>query len=313
MSRGIGTVELVQGVVPDWAAAGVAVLTQLGDAWFLIALLGVLYWTQRDEQADIVLVGAALLAGAGLYRGLKFTFERPRPDQPLLDPATLGAVTQPLYEVTASASGYGFPSGHATSSAVVYFGLAAVLSVWTLRRRVAVAAVLVAVVSLTRVALGVHYLVDVVAGVALGGLLVVLSVPLLGRLTSDRETPLLVGAVLASGFYLAASGGETTAILLVGGTLGLLSGWQLVVLGRLTAGPDTPVRLERVRLGLAIASLLSLLLATAAFPLLSPEQYAVSAGGVVGFGVVVGVVVPVVRLHPGTWRHAVGRVRERLG
>lgn len=312
MSRDVGAVELVQAAVPEWAATGVALLTQLGDAWFLVALLGVLYWTQRDDQDDIVLVGGALLAGAGLYRGIKFTFELPRPDRPLVEPATLGAVAQPLYEATASASGYGFPSGHATSSAVVYFGLAAVLSVWTLRRRVAVATVLVAVVSLTRVALGVHYLVDVVVGAALGGFLVFLSVPVLGRLTADRETPVLVSAVLASWVYLTASGGETTAVLLAGGALGLLAGWQLVVLGRLTAETDSTVGLERVRVVLAAVSLLSLLLVLAAFPFLSAERYAVSGAGVVGLGVAVGVIVPVARLQPERCGQAIGSLRERL-
>jgi len=86
-----------------------------------------------------------------------------------------------VYSATAFSDGYGFPSGHATVSTVVYVGLASILTIWDQRRRYFVAGVVVAVVSFTRLALGLHYLVDVLAGMALGGTVLVTTRYLLER------------------------------------------------------------------------------------------------------------------------------------
>jgi hypothetical protein len=51
---------------------------------------------------------------------------------------------------------------------MVWGGLALLVDRWSLRTRGAVAALLVTVISVSRLVLGVHYLVDVVVGVALG-------------------------------------------------------------------------------------------------------------------------------------------------
>lgn len=68
----------------------------------------------------------------------------------------------------AEADGYGFPSGHSVGAVVIYGYLAADLSVATRRIRYGVATLLAGGVGLSRVALGVHYPADVLAGFALG-------------------------------------------------------------------------------------------------------------------------------------------------
>ena len=83
----------------------------------------------------------------------------------------------------AEASGYSFPSGHALGT-MVMFGVALLLVLPLLRRRAArvsawvVAVVAVALVGFSRVALGVHYVSDVLAGwlVGLGWLTVTVAV-----------------------------------------------------------------------------------------------------------------------------------------
>ena len=77
-----------------------------------------------------------------------------------------------LVDPVASASGSGFPSGHAGGSAAVYGALVlVVLAGGTRCARVMLvtgAALLIGAVAVSRVLLGVHYPSDVAAGVALG-------------------------------------------------------------------------------------------------------------------------------------------------
>jgi membrane-associated phospholipid phosphatase len=223
VTRGTGTVELVQGLLPDWSAVGFALLTQLGDPWFLVALLAVLYWRVPSQRSDFVLVGGMYLVAVGLYRSIKQLTALPRPDRPLLDPAAVPELLRPLYETTAFAGGYGFPSGHATGSAAVYLGLAAVLTIGSRRRRLGAAAVLVAAIGFSRIALGLHYLVDVLAGFALGGGIVAAAV------VGDRRFgpgPVLAAAVASTAINLAIGGITSKSVLAVAAAVGLAVGWR---------------------------------------------------------------------------------------
>jgi len=224
VTRGTGTVELVQGLLPDWSAVGFALLTQLGDPWFLVALLAVLYWRLPAQRRDLALVGGTYLIAVGLYRSIKQVTTFPRPDRPLLEPASVPELVRPLYEATAFAGGYGFPSGHATGSAAVYLGLAAVLTVGTRRRRFVVSAALVAAIGFSRIALGLHYLIDVLAGFALGSAVVAFALVVRER-RSDAGA-VFAAAVASTGTYLAVGGVTSKSLLAVAAALGLAAGWR---------------------------------------------------------------------------------------
>ena len=224
MTRGTGTVELVQSLLPDWSAVGFALLTQLGDPWLLVALLAVLYWRLPVSRRDLALVGGTYLIAVGLYRSIKQLTTLPRPDRPLLDPAAVPELVRPLYETTAFAAGYGFPSGHATGSAAVYLALAAVLTVGTRRRRFGAAAALVATIGFSRIALGLHYLIDVLAGFALGGAVVAFT--LLARERRPDSGAVFAAAVASTGTYLAVGGVTSKSLLAVAAALGLAAGWR---------------------------------------------------------------------------------------
>lgn len=299
MSRGIGEIFQLQEALPEWLAVILAVLTQLGDAWFLVLLLATLYLTRPRLQDDIVLVMGMYVAGLGLYRYLKYLFELPRPDQPLLDPELVPWLIRPLYEATAFASGYGFPSGHATASTIVYFGLATVLTAGTRRLRYVVASFLVALVGFTRVALGVHFLVDIVAGVALGGLLVFVTFRGIRVLGHDRVSVVLGVAILTATLYVLESNATLEAILVTGVALGLFGGWQLVILARtlvVTGRPSGTVRPIALRGGLAAAVFAPLVAALEIFPVLGGEPFPL--GALVGFGAAVAVILPIARFSP---------------
>lgn len=293
MSRGIGEFELLQEGIPEWGAVGIALLTQLGDVWFLAVVLTVLYWTDTPDRDDIAVLAGAWISGMGLYKGLKQVFGFPRPNQPLLEAELLPRVIQPLYEATAFASGYGFPSGHAVNATIMYVGLAHVLPFGTQRRRFAGAAAIVATVSFSRVALGLHYLVDVITGVAIG-LVVLLVVRLTNRSPVDHATATFSLAVGFGTFFALVSEVHPYSVFIVCGSLGMLAGWQSIVLDRrlavLERSADT---LQEVtpRGGLAAVAVLPLFLGLGSFSI--RPLYAL--GGVVGLATAGFIVAPVVR------------------
>jgi membrane-associated phospholipid phosphatase len=154
-SRGVGAVGPLSDV---WGpvVALFAVVTVLGNPLVLFAGLSVLYWRVPPVADDPRRATAALVAlglgAAALTFALKGLFALPRPPG-------------------AAEPGYGFPSGHALGATVVYGGAALLFD--RLDRRHAVAAAVVALVALSRLVLGVHYLVDVVAGVVVGAAVLV--------------------------------------------------------------------------------------------------------------------------------------------
>ncbi|WP_262179357.1 phosphatase PAP2 family protein [Haloarcula laminariae] len=176
MSRGVGVTELLT-ELPTAVLVCFAVLTQLGDFWFLAVASLLAYWLgsatpwlgrglTRERGAMVVgLVATAAAVGLGLKA--VFAFPRPPNAAVVAAAADLPWPVRPFYESVVTGRGYGFPSGHATSAVLVWGGFAWALRVGRRRQRYAVAAAAVAVISLSRLVLGVHYLVDVVAGAAI--------------------------------------------------------------------------------------------------------------------------------------------------
>jgi membrane-associated phospholipid phosphatase len=151
MSRGIGGIETLRSLLPQGAIDAFTVLTTLGDTAFLLAILLALYWFYDRDQGAIALT--VFLGGVLFITGLKTALGLPRP------PESLRVVAE---------GGYGFPSGHAFGATVGFGLLALVLRTPSRSLRVALAAVAVLIVSTSRVVIGVHYAVDVAAGIAVG-------------------------------------------------------------------------------------------------------------------------------------------------
>ncbi|MFC7135977.1 phosphatase PAP2 family protein [Halobaculum litoreum] len=226
--------------LPEWLVVVAVLLTQLGDAWFLYLGLGLLYWLgDRRLAANPRSVGATLIAvGLGALAitvGLKslFALGRPPGAGEAAVPLWIPAVAADVYAGAATGDGFSFPSGHAIGATMVYGGLATFLDVWDRRTRLRVAGVLIAVVALTRVVLGVHYLVDVVAGVAVGvaGLVAFQRVARSGfRPRPDRAFFFAAGLGLGA-VVLAAAGGHGAEVLeagiALGGGLGGYAVWRV--------------------------------------------------------------------------------------
>jgi membrane-associated phospholipid phosphatase len=134
-------------------------LFELLSGWWVKSLLivGVAFLADLSARGRLPL-GAGFAAisyglAAGIAEGLKRVFDRPRPA--VVDPA--------VHPLVATPHSYSMPSGHATAAFAAAF--AAGLVHPRLRRPLLTLAALVAV---SRVWLGVHYLTDVLAGAAIG-------------------------------------------------------------------------------------------------------------------------------------------------
>lgn len=150
----------IDAIHAPWLDPVMLEITALGNGTTVLVLAGVaalFLWLTRHRYSAALLVAAAA-GGQLIALVLKEVFERPRP----------GVVEAGTTVHTSS-----FPSGHATSAAVVYFSVA-YLAARLQRRRwsrvvtFGVAALVVALIAFSRLVLGVHYPSDVAAGVTLG-------------------------------------------------------------------------------------------------------------------------------------------------
>lgn len=139
-------------VMRDLSALGSTVLMTL------IALITVVYLALVGARPMAALVAGAVVTGAVMVDLMKLAFGRLRPDPAFAEMA---------------AQGLSFPSGHSSISAIVYLTLGALVA--STRTRLvertyilAVSAVMTGLVGISRVALGVHWATDVVAGWAFG-------------------------------------------------------------------------------------------------------------------------------------------------
>jgi undecaprenyl-diphosphatase len=149
----------------DWVrgspglVTGLKVLTFLGTpAWFYVIVTAAALVVWRRGRARLALFLVVTTLGGGLLDTVvKIAVNRPRPS--LVDPV-------------ATAHGKSFPSGHAMSSTIGYGALLLVfLPVIAPRLRPLVIggfALLVAAIGFSRLALGVHYITDVIGGYVLG-------------------------------------------------------------------------------------------------------------------------------------------------
>ncbi|HWZ72658.1 MAG TPA: phosphatase PAP2 family protein [Casimicrobiaceae bacterium] len=124
----------------------------------VVAVAGSLLLVYQRRRAEAATLSTAVLGGNFLNFCLKHLIQRGRPvfDDPIFSLPT-----------------YSFPSGHAMASAVFYGLLAIYASVNAKQRYAAKVAIagavfMVALVSFSRVYLGLHYLSDVIGGIAEG-------------------------------------------------------------------------------------------------------------------------------------------------
>jgi len=174
-----------------WLTGVMRLVTDLGAAGVLVPLVlaaGLAWRWRRGTWRPLALLAGAVAGAWVVQVAVKQLVERPRP------PAALAV---------SHATGFAFPSGHATDAAAVY-GMLAVLLARSGRGAAKVAAwagaaALIALVGLSRLYLGVHWLSDVVAGAGLGiaWLLAIFTAGRVGQPRRHRVGWVLLAAVMA--------------------------------------------------------------------------------------------------------------------
>lgn len=169
--------ELHAAATPD-ANQFFLVVTTFGfqALWAIGIIVGAYFlWKRRWMRLGVWV--AALVGGEALNFLLKSWFARPRPQ--FADPLAVA-----LY--------YSFPSGHAMMSLIAY-GLLAYFLLIGLRRAwmrvpaVAGLIVLIGLIGFSRLYLGVHYVSDILAGFAVGGLWLSFCITAMNFLLDRRE------------------------------------------------------------------------------------------------------------------------------
>lgn len=136
-------IAVMQGI--SWVGGGT-------PRWVIVILLCGLVWHWCGPRCAVALAGAALLSNLASSL-LKAAFDRPRPD------------LIPHLDAVSSAS---YPSGHATSAAVVYLLLASFAPARWRGAAWALAGTMIVLNGLSRVMLGVHWPSDILGGTMLG-------------------------------------------------------------------------------------------------------------------------------------------------
>jgi undecaprenyl-diphosphatase len=176
----MGILHALESIRSPFLDAFFGLVTQLGEQTVLIVVFCALYWCVNKRMAYVM--GFVFFLSSLAVQGLKLAFRVPRPwvTHPGFEP-----VGGALYEAT----GYAFPSGHTQNAAALLGSLGAQIK----KRAVAYTLFGLAVlVGFSRLYLGVHYLSDVLAALAVTFLLVWAAVKVITPEAQSAKRELIV-------------------------------------------------------------------------------------------------------------------------
>ena len=178
------------------------IASAVGEQTFVIAVILYIFYNY-DKKKGFGLFTSVLFAVLGMGI-LKAVVRAPRPFQ------VLESIDGKRLE---TATGYSFPSGHTTTGAAFYTALALTFK----KRPVSIlCAVMMALVGLRRLYLGVHWPIDVFAGLLLGVAISFVVSRYLNALYDDKNKRIRLSLWIGS---LSFAAGAITAILLNTGTI----------------------------------------------------------------------------------------------
>lgn len=214
----VETNRTIHDALPDLVIDFFALVTRLGDGATVVALAIIFYWFGRrwdwEKRGMLMAIAVATLA---LSAGLKGVLDVSRP---------LSVANPPLEFAPEAYDGLSTPSAHAMGAAAIYGGLAVLMDVGKRWQRYLVAGAIIICVAFSRVVIGVHFLGDVLLGVALGLGLVWLAVWLSGKLPRSVMPMFLFAFLVAS--IARPLGSEEFVTMSLGTALGGLVVWSFI-------------------------------------------------------------------------------------
>jgi membrane-associated phospholipid phosphatase len=193
-------------------------ITSLGDDKFFGIFLLIITLGFSLEKG--ILLNQMFFWGLMLNDGLKAAFKLPRPrfvnnniqnlqfeDEPLSSLINPGAETffgkldPEVVDAFRKEGGgnYGFPSGHVSTTTVLWGGLA---QVFKKRALYWLAPILIVLVAFSRVYLGRHFLADVLGGIVSGGIILLIAYLSIKRLNLQNKLPNVVRLIFLFGIPL---------------------------------------------------------------------------------------------------------------
>jgi len=165
-------IQLMRNPILDWFFY---IITQIGDQYFFIAVVAIIYWTVNKKYAHKF--AFTFMISAGVNTGIKEIVQRIRPFY------NAEVSSEPRWNT----SGYSFPSGHAQASGVLGYLAYDVSKKLSKKWIWYVGLSIMILVPLSRVYLGQHYLSDVVVGVALSFTLAFFSFKLVDKMKDNEH------------------------------------------------------------------------------------------------------------------------------
>lgn len=212
----ISCIEWLQDHIGTVGTALAGFFTMFGEAAFIVAIFGLLYWCIDKKTAKVICTG--LLVALVVNPMIKNVVLRRRPyfdndHIKCLKPVNSKA---DIYDIPAQ--GFSFPSAHSMDSVIVYGGLTALK-----KKFLYVAAVLLPLlVGVSRVALGVHYPTDVITGWILGIIIAVCIPRLLDRANNKNLLRLVIFLISLTGVFYCRTDDYFTG-------LGMMAGFFLAI------------------------------------------------------------------------------------
>jgi membrane-associated phospholipid phosphatase len=201
-------IKWIQSFHSDWLDQFFILVTMLGEEYFYIAILGLIYWNINKQTARFLVLILALSATFNGAIKEIVGYSRPIGEEGI----------RSIY--TDTAEGTSFPSGH-TQNATAFFGSAGLVAksplLWI------VFLTLIFLVAISRLYLGVHWPLDVVAGIGFGVLSIAAGKFIYDKCEREGEFwPYFVILVLAvvSVFFLDSSAYIKAVALLIGYLVG---------------------------------------------------------------------------------------------
>ena len=173
----LAVLEFMVSIRNDFLNVVVAAITHCGDTVTIVALCAILVILPTRKKYGFPLTLAAL-TGLAIYKPMKHIFLRARPDV--------------MYHIVEQ-GGYSFPSGHSTSSIIVYGLLLYLIRKHCKNERVknvlsAVCIFLACLIPPSRLYVGVHWATDVICGIFIAFGVVSLAIVILERIYKKNES-----------------------------------------------------------------------------------------------------------------------------